>query len=143
MKQVYLTIEKNEKLTRDVLRLTLTGDASGVTNPGQFVNIAIDGFYLRRPISVCDVEGDIIRLVFEVRGEGTELLSHTKVGENINIIAPLGKGFTLDPDKKTIFIGGGIGVPPMLYSAKQCGKNATQMTEVSVFTALSHSRCPS
>ena len=98
---------------------------ASLTKPGQFVQILVPGKTLRRPISVCDVEGDIIRLVFEVRGEGTELLSHTKVGENINIIAPLGKGFTLDPDKKTIFIGGGIGVPPMLYSAKQCGKNAT------------------
>lgn len=104
-------------------RLQNAGLAS-VTRPGQFVQVFVPGKTLRRPISVCDVEGDVIRIVFEVRGEGTELLSHTKVGETINIIAPLGKGFCLDPDKKTIFIGGGIGVPPMLYSAKQCGKNA-------------------
>ena len=104
-------------------RLQNAGLAS-VTRPGQFVQVFVPGKTLRRPISVCDVEEDVIRIVFEVRGEGTELLSRTKVGETINIIAPLGKGFSLDPDKKTVFIGGGIGVPPMLYSAKQCGKNA-------------------
>ncbi len=98
---------------------------AALTKPGQFVQVYVPGKTLRRPISVCDVEGDIIRLVFEVRGEGTEIMSHTKVGETMNIIAPLGKGFTLDPSRKTIFIGGGIGVPPMLYSAKCCGSNAT------------------
>ena len=96
-----------------------------ITKPGQFVQILVPSKTLRRPISVCDVENDTIRLVFEIRGEGTQILSETKVGEFINIIAPLGNGFDIAPDKKTIFIGGGIGVPPMLYSAKQCGKNAT------------------
>ena len=96
-----------------------------MTKAGQFVQVLVPSKTLRRPISVCDVEGDIIRLVFEIRGEGTALLADTKVGEKINIIAPLGKGFDLDENKKTIFIGGGIGVPPMLYSAKKCGKNAT------------------
>lgn len=95
-----------------------------ITRPGQFVQVYVPGKTLRRPISVCDVENDIIRIVFEVRGEGTELLSQAVAGDNINIIAPLGKGFELDPDKKTIFIGGGIGVPPMLFSARQCGQNA-------------------
>ncbi len=116
----------------DVKQLTPTiydfrlqnADLAALTRPGQFVQVYVPGKTLRRPISVCDVEGDVIRIVFEVRGEGTELLSHTRTGENINIIAPLGKGFELDPHKKTIFIGGGIGVPPMLYSARQCGKNA-------------------
>ena len=84
-----------------------------MTKPGQFVQVLVPSKTLRRPISVCDVDGDIIRLVFEVRGEGTALLADTKIGEMINIIAPLGKGFELDGNKKTIFIGGGIGVPPM------------------------------
>ena len=96
-----------------------------MTKAGQFVQVLVPSKTLRRPISVCDVEGDIIRLVFEIRGEGTAILADTKVGEKINIIAPLGKGFDLDADKKTIFIGGGIGVPPMLYSAKKKKKNAT------------------
>ena len=95
-----------------------------ITRPGQFVQVLVPGKTLRRPISVCDVREGAIRLVFEIRGEGTGILSNTRVGENINIIAPLGKGFDIDPQKKTVFVGGGIGVPPMLYSARQCGGNA-------------------
>ena len=97
---------------------------AAITQPGQFVQVLVPSKTLRRPISVCDVKGDTIRLVFEIRGEGTALLAQMKVGDTINIIAPLGHGFTLDPAKKTVFIGGGIGVPPMLYSAGQCGENA-------------------
>ena len=115
-----------EKLTATIYDFRLrNGELASVTKPGQFVQVLVPGKTLRRPISVCDVEGDIIRLVFEVRGEGTEILSRTRTGENINIIAPLGRGFQLDSSKKTVFIGGGIGVPPMLYSAKSCAGNAT------------------
>lgn len=95
-----------------------------ITKIGQFAHVEVKGKTLRRPISICSVKDDIIRLVFEVRGEGTEILSKTKVGETVNIIAPLGKGFDIDPNKKTILIGGGIGVPPMLYAAETLGKNA-------------------
>ncbi len=113
------------QLTGTIFDFRLKNQAlAEITKPGQFVQVLVPSKTLRRPISVCDVEGDTIRLVFEIRGEGTEILSQTKVGEFINMIAPLGKGFTIDSDKKTIFIGGGIGVPPMLYSAKQVGKNA-------------------
>lgn len=115
----------SQKLTDTIYDFRLRNkELASITKPGQFVQVLVPGKTLRRPISVCDIEDDAIRLVFEVRGEGTEILSHTKTGENINIIAPLGKGFELDPTKKTIFIGGGIGVPPMLYSARQCGENA-------------------
>ncbi len=99
-------------------------DLAEITKPGQFAHLLVPGKTLRRPISVCDVENDTIRLVFEVKGEGTKILSETDVGSSINMICPLGNGFDLPKDKKIIFIGGGIGVPPMLYSAKQAGKNA-------------------
>ena len=95
-----------------------------ITKPGQFVQVLVPGKTLRRPISVCDVEDDIIRIVFEVRGDGTRIMSEMNVNDKVNIIAPLGRGFDIDKEKKTIFIGGGIGVPPMLYSARQAGKNA-------------------
>lgn len=95
-----------------------------ITKPGQFAHILIPGKTLRRPISICDVEDDIIRIVFEIRGEGTKILSECETGDIINIIAPLGKGFDIPENKKIAFIGGGIGVPPMLYSAKKSGKNA-------------------
>ncbi len=114
-----------ERLTSSIYDFRLQNkELAEITKPGQFVQIYVPGKTLRRPISVCDVYDDIIRIVFEVRGEGTEILSQTKAGEMLNIIAPLGNGFKISPDKKTIFIGGGIGVPPMLYSARQCGKNA-------------------
>lgn len=95
-----------------------------ITRPGQFVQVFVPGKTLRRPISVCDVVDDTIRLVFEVRGEGTQIMAKMKEGETVNIIAPLGNGFVLDKNKRTVFVGGGIGVPPMLYSARQLGENA-------------------
>lgn len=95
-----------------------------ITKPGQFTHVLIPGKTLRRPISVCDVEGDVIRIVFEIRGDGTRILSECEVGSVINIIAPLGNGFNIPKDKKTVFIGGGIGVPPMLYCAEQTGSNS-------------------
>jgi len=95
-----------------------------MSKAGQFAHVLVPGKTLRRPISICDVEGDVIRLVFEVRGEGTEILSLLEEGEKVNIIAPLGNGFDLSENKKTVFIGGGIGVPPMLYSAKTAGSES-------------------
>lgn len=93
-----------------------------ITKPGQFVHIAVPGKVLRRPISVCDVNGDTIRIVFRIKGEGTRILSETRVGDKLDLIAPLGNGFEISDDKKYAFIGGGIGTPPMLYLAKSCAK---------------------
>ena len=96
---------------------------------GQFVNIKVDGFMLRRPISLCgiDAEKGTIRIVFQVRGSGTKELSNLCKGQLIDMVAPLGgRGFTLlDNDKRAVIIGGGIGNPPMLPIAKHYGKNAT------------------
>jgi dihydroorotate dehydrogenase electron transfer subunit len=93
---------------------------------GQFLHIKCGNkTMLRRPISICDVEGDNIRFIFEVRGEGTKELSQFKVGESLDVLGPLGKGFTLlDKSKKVIFIGGGIGIFPLLMAAKHYGENA-------------------
>ena len=95
--------------------------------PGQFAHILIPGKTLRRPISICDVDKEkkTLRLVFEVRGEGTKQLSFSKVGDALDILAPLGHGFSMkETDKKTVFVGGGIGVPPLLYASKAYGENA-------------------
>ena len=124
MKQVYLTIEKNEKLTRDVLRLTLTGDASGVTNPGQFVNIAIDGFYLRRPISVCDKEDGKITLIYKVVGDGTRALSEAKEGTVLDTLTGLGNGYSTEKaGSSPLLIGGGVGIPPLFWLCKELAVN--------------------
>ncbi len=100
---------------------------AALAEPGQFVHLRVPGFFLRRPISICEIdrEAGTIRLVFEIRGEGTEALSRINPGELVDVMGPLGKGFTLLPEgKKAIMVGGGIGVPPMLGVASHYGENA-------------------
>ena len=93
---------------------------------GQFVHIRLPGFTLRRPISICEVEGDSLRILFDVRGEGTRAMAQLREGDSIDVMGPLGNGFTLlDPQKKAVVVGGGIGVPPMLQTAKHYAGNAT------------------
>ena len=92
-----------------------------VAQPGQFAHIYVPGKTLRRPISICDIDkkNGTLRFVFQIRGAGTEQLSKFEVGDKMDILAPLGHGFTFDPNAHNLFIGGGIGVPPMLETAKQ------------------------
>lgn len=100
---------------------------AALSQPGQFVDILVPGKTLRRPISLCEIDpaGGILRIVFEIRGEGTEILAQKDVGETFDLIGPLGHGFTIsNPEQKAVFIGGGIGVPPLLEAAKAYGKNA-------------------
>lgn len=103
-------------------------EAAAKAQPGQFVNLLPDGgFTLRRPISICgiDKERGALRIVFEVRGKGTKALSELRAGDTVNMLAPLGHGFTLPaPDARVILVGGGIGTPPMLPLAQYFGKNA-------------------
>ncbi len=102
-------------------------DAARAAEVGQFANILADGYTLRRPISICEIDKaeGTLRFVFEVRGKGTEVISHVNVGENLDILGPLGNGFKAPADKKVIVVGGGIGVPPLLGIAKQNGANCT------------------
>ena len=87
---------------------------------GQFAHVYVPSKTLRRPISVCDSENGVLRLVYQVKGEGTKIMSEMKKGESVDILAPLGNGFKIEKGKRYCLIGGGIGVPPMLYTAKQC-----------------------
>lgn len=89
---------------------------------GQFVHIATgEGNLLRRPISICDAENDMLHIVFQTKGEGTKWLSERKIGDMLNILGPLGHGYDLEKlGKNPVFIGGGIGVPPMLFAVKKC-----------------------
>lgn len=98
-----------------------------IAQPGQFVHILVPGKTLRRPISICDCNkgAGTLRFVFQIRGEGTEQLARLKDGDELDILAPLGHGFTVgDTSKPALFVGGGIGVPPLLNIAKMYGKNA-------------------
>ncbi|WP_300683960.1 dihydroorotate dehydrogenase electron transfer subunit [Acutalibacter sp. 1XD8-36] len=99
-------------------------ELAALAAPGQFAQILVPGHTLRRPISICSIGRDTLRFVFQVRGEGTEKLSRYRPGDDIDILAPLGKGFPIDPNKRTLLVGGGIGVPPLLGVAEALGGNA-------------------
>ncbi len=99
-------------------------ELAALAAPGQFAQILVPGHTLRRPISICSIGRETLRFVFQVRGEGTEKLSRYRPGDDIDILAPLGKGFPIDPNKRTILVGGGIGVPPLLGVAEALGGNA-------------------
>lgn len=125
-------IVKKEQTAEGTFDLTLScRDLCELANPGQFVHISVPGFFLRRPISICDIDKDkgTIRIVFQIKGKGTDALSKFKVGEKLDMLGPLGFGFQLlEKDKKVITIGGGIGTPPMLAVAKHYGENATAIS---------------
>ena len=120
MKDCIFTINSNELIAKSVYRMTLTGDTSDITNCGQFVNIKLDGFYLRRPISVCDVQGDVLTLIYKVVGNGTEKMSQMCEGEKLSVLTGLGNGYDLTKSGGApLLIGGGVGVPPMYLLAKK------------------------
>ena len=126
MLQSIFTVDKNIEIASDVMKMTLTGDTSHITSSGQFVNIKIDGFFLRRPISVCDVEGDTLTLIYKVVGEGTEAMSKMTSGTKLDVLTGLGNGYDLNMSGDTpLLVGGGVGVPPMYYLCRllvQMGK---------------------
>jgi len=100
--------------------MQLMGDTSSITAPGQFVNIRLEGHFLRRPISVCDCEGDVLTLIYKVVGKGTEQMSEMEKGEKLDLLTGLGNGFdTAKSGDKPLLIGGGVGVPPMYLLAKK------------------------
>lgn len=117
-KQNKYKILSNEPLTKDVYKMVLEGDTEYITTPGQFINIALDGKYLRRPISVCDYDGDCITIIYKVVGEGTEQMSALKIGTVLDVLTGLGNGYDISKSTKPLLVGGGVGVPPMYNLAK-------------------------
>ena len=119
MLQSIFTVTENIPLTKDVMKMTLTGDCSHITVPGQFVNLKLAGRYLRRPISVCDREGDVLTLVYKIVGGGTEDMSRMAPGTQVDILTGLGNGYDLSKaGDRPLLIGGGVGVPPMYLLAR-------------------------
>ena len=119
MTQGIYRVEYNRALTPGVWELRLSGDTSALTAPGQFINIKLDGFYLRRPISVCDWDGEGITVIYKVVGKGTAALSSVEPGQDLDILCGLGNGFDVSKcGRRTLAIGGGAGVPPMYALAK-------------------------
>ena len=123
----YPIIEK-KALSGGIFSITVKcPDAAKAAEVGQFANILADGYTLRRPISICEIDKEqgTLRFVFEVRGKGTEVISRANVGDNLDVLGPLGNGFKAPTGKKVIVVGGGIGVPPLLGIAKQNGADCT------------------
>ena len=119
MKQSLFEILSNEALTDSVYKMVLCGDTSAITAPGQFVNIQIDGMFLRRPISVCDYNDKTVTIVYKVVGKGTAAMSKMTHGQ-LDILTGLGNGYDLAlSGEKPVLLGGGVGVPPMYNLAKK------------------------
>ena len=113
-KNAIYTVLSNEPLTGSVWRMILGGDTQWITAPGQFVNIALEGRYLRRPISVCDYDERTITLIYKVVGDGTAQMSRMAPGVRIDLLTGLGNGFSTDADtRRPLLVGGGVGVPPL------------------------------
>ena len=120
MKDTYFTLIKNEMIASNTYLSVLEGDVSDISASGQFVNIKLDGFYLRRPISVCNVEGNQLTIIYKAVGAGTEKMAKTPVGEKWLVLTGLGNGYNLAKSgDKPLLIGGGAGVPPMYYLARK------------------------
>ena len=141
MKQGIFTVTENRKIVPSVYEMTLSGDTLAITAPGQFVNIQLDGFFLRRPISVCDCEDGTLRLIYKVVGKGTEAMSGLASGTGLDILTGLGNGYNTEVSgEKPLLLGGGVGVPPMYMLCKKLlaeGKDVTVIlgfnTESEVF----------
>ena len=120
MKESLLTITENTPLTKDVYRMRLTGDVSAVAAPGQFVNLKLEGLFLRRPISVYDCDGEAVTIIYKAVGKGTEQMTRMKPGETINVLTGLGNGYDTAPSgDRPLLLGGGVGVPPLYLLAKK------------------------
>lgn len=124
LKQGIFILSEQHQIAEDVWQMHLTGDCIAITNPGQFVNVQVPGFFLRRPISVANVDGDSLTLIYKTVGEGTRALARLTRGSELDILTGLGNGYSL-PDISgrgalpVLLVGGGVGVPPLYWLARE------------------------
>ncbi len=142
MTQGIYEVLKNEQLTSTVFRMVLKGDTSALTRPGQFVNLLVEGCYLRRPISVYDWDESTVTIIYKVVGEGTEKMSKWQEGYKCDILAGLGIGFvTSKSGDKPLLIGGGVGVPPLYGLCKRLVAEGKKPTVILGFNEESEIFC--
>ncbi len=135
-KQGIYKIVSNSRIAKSVYKMVLEGDTQYVTAPGQFVNIELEGKFLRRPISVCDYDERTITIIYKVVGAGTEQMSHMAEGEELDMLTGLGNGFdTSKAGERNLLVGGGVGVPPMYNLAKTLKAAGRQVSVVMGFNA--------
>ena len=138
MKEVIFTIRENVALTDSVYKMVMEGDTSAIGASGQFVNIKLDGQYLRRPISICDYDDGILTIIYKVVGTGTEQMSAMKASDKLNILVGLGNGYdtSLSGDDP-VLVGGGVGVPPLYKLCKMLKAEGKRVTVILGFNTAS------
>ena len=120
MRDTLLRVKSNRVLTRDIFELVFEYDGEDFEKPGQFINVSVDGLFLRRPFSVCEEGGGELRIIIKQVGMGTKKLREMKAGEEVRVLLGLGNGFDILMRNETqILIGGGVGVPPLYGLAKK------------------------
>lgn len=129
-KQNNYKILSNEKIAKDVYKMILEGDTQYITAPGQFINIKLDGKFLRRPISVCDCDENTITIIYKAVGSGTEYMAQLESGEVLDVLTGLGNGYDISKSAKPLLIGGGVGVPPMYMLAKKLIESGQKPTVI-------------
>ena len=138
MKQGIFEIKENKKIAEGVYRAVISGDTSAVNNSGQFINIKLEGLFLRRPISVCDYDENTITIIYKVVGKGTEQLSKMTAGEKLDVLTGLGNGYDLlSSGEAPLLIGGGVGVPPLYNLAKKLIKEGKKVSVILGFNTKS------
>ena len=142
MKQGIFTITENLRLTENVYRMRLEGDTSAITAAGQFINIKLEGRYLRRPISVYDCENGAVTIIYKVVGSGTEQMKNMSKGEKLDVLTGLGNGYNLDASGDSpVLLGGGVGVPPLYLLAKRLIEQGKSVSVVLGFNTKSEVFC--
>ena len=140
MKQSKWTILSNRSVAERTYKMVLQGDTDGI-RPGQFVEIALPNLYLRRPISVCDIQADRLTLIYKVVGQGTAAMAAMTPGTELDILSCLGNGYDLTKaEDKVLLVGGGVGVPPLIYAAKQLSKVEGRESSVKVVLGFNSKR---
>lgn len=137
MKQEIFSIIANEPLVPNVFRMQLQGNTEGI-RAGQFVDIRVESLFLRRPISVCEVAGNVLTIIYKVVGKGTEIMATLPVGTELNVLTGLGNGYDLSmAGERPLLVGGGVGVPPLYQLAKELRKQDKHVRVVLGFNTQS------
>ncbi len=136
MKQGIYIINENKKIARDVYKMVLKGDTSPITAPGQFINIKLEGHFLRRPISICDYNDSELVIIYKVVGKGTEQMSQMALGQTLDCLVSLGNGFSVKKGGfSPLLVGGGVGVPPLYKLAKELIQAGAKPTAILGFAS--------
>ena len=131
MYQGMYEILSNKCIAKNTFEMVLKGDTTSLTKPGQFINIKLEGKYLRRPISVCDYDSDTTTIIYKVVGKGTEQMAEMKPGEMLDVLSGLGNGFDISKaDKDAVLLGGGAGIAPMFNLCRELIKKGTMVTVI-------------